>query len=393
MDPFVYYTPTKVYFGPGEENNIGKYIKEYSPKKVLIHYGGGSIVRSGLLARVESALTNEGIPFIELGGVVPNPELKLVREGIKLCLKEGVDFVLAIGGGSVLDSAKDIANGVANPDIDVWDFSIKKAIPQKTLHKAAILTISAAGSEMSTSCVITNEITKTKRGYNSFCNQFDFAIENPELTFTVSPYQTACGAVDIAMHTIERYFCLGEGSDLTDALSEAIITTTNRFALAALENPNDYNARSNLMWASSLTHNGLTSCGKKVAMQVHQLEHELSGLYPEIAHGAGLAALWCSWARYVYPSCKARFLKYVRNVWGITEQDEDKAILEGIAKQETFYKQLGMPTSLEELGVMREDLESLALNCSQNKTRVVPGYKPLSYEDDLDIYSMAFAKH
>ena len=209
MENFVYETPTKVYFGKGEEQNVGKIIAGFTPKKVLVHFGGQSARKSGLLDRVEKALEAEGIAYVELGGVTANPELKLVREGIALCQREGVDFVLAVGGGSVLDSSKDIANGVANPDIDVWDFSLGKCVPQKTLHKGAILTLAAAGSEMSNSCVITNTETNEKRGYGCSCNRMDFAVENPELTYTVSPYQTACGIVDIAMHTIERYFCPG----------------------------------------------------------------------------------------------------------------------------------------------------------------------------------------
>ena len=298
MYNFVYETPTKVYFGRDEERKVGKIISGFHPSKVLIHYGGKSAKESGLLDRVKESLAEEGIAFCELGGVKPNPELSLVREGIALCVREGVDFILAVGGGSVLDSAKDIANGVANPKVDVWDFSLGKSIPEKTLKKGAILTISAAGSEMSNSCVISNAETKEKRGYGCTCNRMDFAIENPELTFTVSPYQTACGAVDIAMHTIERYFNPGENTYLTDGISEAVIRSAMKAGMDCIRDPYDYDARANMMWASSLAHNGLTGCGRNFSMAVHQLEHEVSGLYPSVAHGAGLAALWCSWAFY-----------------------------------------------------------------------------------------------
>lgn len=392
MNNFIYYTPTKVFFGKDTETKVGEIINEYHPKKVLIHYGGHSAINSGLLDRVISYLDEQNIKHIELGGVVPNPELSLVNKGIELAKKEEVDFVLAIGGGSVLDSAKDIANGVANPSDNVWDYHLGKNAPKSTLKKGAILTIAAAGSEMSDSCVITNEQTGQKRGYCSIFNRMDFAIENPELTYTVSAYQTSCGAVDIAMHTIERYFDLGEETYVTDAIAEGIIKATIKAGLDAYNNPLDYDARANMMWASSLAHNGLTHCGREFQLTVHQLEHELSGMYPTIAHGAGLAALWCSWARYTYSSCDLRFKQYAINVWGVDPKakSNDEIILEAINKQERYYKQIGMPTSLKELGIKEEDLETLADLCSRHKTRVIKGYKNLSYKEILDIYKLAF---
>jgi hypothetical protein len=323
--------------------------------------------------------------------VVANPELALVREGIALCQKEGVDFVLAVGGGSVMDSAKDIANGVANPDIDVWDFSLKKAVPAKTLKKGAILTLAAAGSEMSNSCVITNSVTKEKRGYGCSCNRMDFAIENPELTYTVNAYQTACGAVDIAMHTIERYFCPGNDTYLTDAIAEAVIRSVMKAGKDCLADPRDYEARANMMWASSLAHNGLTQCGRNVQMVVHQFEHEVSGMYPQVAHGAGLAALWCSWARYVYKSNMPRWLQYASRVWNVDIDFEhpERTVEKAIDLQEQYYEEIGMPTNLGSLGVRAEDLEALALGCSRDKTRKLAGDMPLGYEEILDIYKMA----
>ncbi len=389
---FVYETPTKVYFGKDEERKIGKILAEYAPQKVLLHYGGQSARKSGLLDRVKKALEDEKIQYVELGGVVANPELALVREGIKLCLSEGVDFVLAVGGGSVLDSAKDIANGAANPDIDVWDFSLGKCVPQKTLRKGAILTLSAAGSEMSNSCVITNTDTGEKRGYGCSCNRMDFAIENPELTYTVSPYQTACGAVDIAMHTIERYFCPGEDTYLTDAIAEAVIKSVMKAGKDCLENPYSYEARANMMWASSLAHNGLTQCGRQFMLVVHQLEHEISGMYPEVAHGAGLAALWCSWARYVYQANISRWLQYAANVWNldIDYEHPERTIEAAIDMQEQYYRSIGMPTNLRCLGVKEADLEKLTQNCTRNRTRSLPGYKTLEYEDIRNIYRMAY---
>ena len=392
MDNFIYDTPTKVYFGKGEEQKVGKIISEFGAKKVLIHYGGQSAQKSGLLDRVKSCLDEEKIDYVELGGVVANPELKLVREGIALCKREGVDFILAVGGGSVLDSAKDIANGAANPDIDVWEFSMGTATPNETLPKGAILTLAAAGSEMSASCVITNTETQSKRGYNSPCNRMNFAIENPELTYTVNAYQTACGAVDIAMHTIERYFCPGEDTYLTDAIAEAVIKSAMKAGKDAIENPTDYAARANMMWASSLAHNGLTQCGRAFQLVVHQFEHEVSGLYPGVAHGAGLAALWCSWARYVYSANIPRFLQYAHNVWNLDIDFEhpEVTINKAIDMQEDYYRSIGMPVSLRELDVKEEDLEKLALACSRNKTRTLTGYKPLGYEDMLAVYKMAY---
>jgi hypothetical protein len=328
---------------------------------------------------------------VELGGVVANPELKLVREGIALCHKEGVDFVLAIGGGSVMDSAKDIANGAANPEVDVWDFSLGKAAPYKTLHKGAILTLAAAGSEMSSSCVITNSDTNEKRGYGSSFNRMDFAIENPELTYTVNAYQTACGAVDIAMHTIERYFCPGDDTYLTDAIAEAVVTSVMKAGVDCIKNPRDYEARANMMWASSLAHNGLTQCGREFQLVVHQLEHEVSGMYPQVAHGAGLAALWCSWARYVYKANISRWLQFASRIWNLKIDFEhpESTIEHAIDLQEQYYESIGMPTNLTSLGVKAEDLETLALRCSRDKSRKLIGYKQLGYEEILDIYKMA----
>lgn len=394
MDNFIYETPTKVYFGKDEELKVGKLVAEFAPKKVLIHYGGQSAKKSGLLDRVKKSLETEKVSYVELGGVVANPELSLVREGIKLCQEEGVDFVLAVGGGSVMDSAKDIANGVANPEVDVWDFSLGKCVPEKTLNKGCILTLSAAGSEMSNSCVITNEQTGEKRGYGCSCNRMNFAIENPELTYTVSPYQTACGAVDIAMHTIERYFCPGDDTYLTDAIAEAVIKSTMKAGADCIRNPEDYEARANMMWASSLAHNGLTQCGRNVMLVVHQFEHEVSGMYPEVAHGAGLAALWCSWARYVYRANISRWLQYATNVWNLDIDFEhpQRTIEKAIDMQEQYYASIGMPTNLKSLGVKEEDLETMALKCTRNRTRNLPGYMTLEYEDILEIYKMALVR-
>lgn len=352
MKNFIYETPTKVYFGKDEELKVGKIIAEFHPKKVLVHFGGNSARKSGLLDKVENCLREENISFVELGGVV------------------------------------------ANPEVDVWDFHCGKAVPQKTLPKGAILTLAAAGSEMSSSCVISNPKTGEKRGCNGLFNRMNFAIEDPVLTYTVSPYQTACGAVDIAMHTIERYFCPGEDTYLTDSIAEAVIKSVRKAAGDCLKNPEDYTARANMMWASSLAHNGLTQCGREFQLVVHQLEHEVSGMYPEVAHGAGLAALWCSWARYVYKANINRWLQYASNVWGLDIDFEhpEKTIETAIDMQEQYYASIGMPIGLKELGVKEDDLAKLALDCSRNKTRSLIGYKPLAYEDILVIYQMAYER-
>ena len=392
MENFVYNTPSKVFFGKGEENNVGKIIKSYGAKKVLVHYGGGSAEKSGLLERIRKNLQAENIHFVELGGVKPNPELSLVRRGIELCLAENVDFVLAVGGGSVLDSAKDIANGAACPDVDVWDFSLGKKVPEKSLKKGAVLTLAAAGSEMSDSCVITNSDSMEKRGYSCSCNRMDFAIENPELTFSVSPYQTACGIVDICMHTMERYFCIGSDTVLTDGIAEHLIKTTIKSGLECLDNPCNYEARANMMWASSLSHNGLTGCGRKFILPVHQMEHEVSGFYPDVAHGAGLAALWCSWARYVYASNIQRWLQYSSRVWNVDIDFEhpEKTIEKAIDLQEELYRKIGMPVNLKSLGVKKDDLNKMTDGCTRNRSRNLPGYKTLEYGDILAIYEAAF---
>ncbi len=392
MENFEFYAPTRILFGKGQENNVGKLVKEFGGTKVLLHYGGASAKKSGLLDKVKGLLEEEGIAYVELGGVRPNPELDMVYKGIELCKKENVDFILAVGGGSVIDSSKSIANGVANPEHDPWDFHMKKAVPVKTLPKGVILTLAAAGSEMSESCVITKPEDNMKRGYNSRLNRVQFTIENPELTYSVSKFQTACGAVDIAMHTMERYFSPGEDTWLTDALAEAVMRTIIKAGKEAVFNPDNYEARANMMWAGSLAHNDLTGSGRRWLLTVHQLEHELSGLHTDITHAAGLSALWGSWARYVWESNVSRFVQFAVNVWGVQEDYEhpEKTVLEGIRRQEQYYREIGMPTNIRELGIQEDEIEKLAEMCSFGKTRVISGYKPLEYEDMLAIFRMAY---
>ena len=392
MENFAYYTPTKVVFGKDEEKNVGKLAKDFGAKKVLIHYGGGSAIRSGLIDRIKTSLSEENIAFVELGGVKPNPRLSLIYEGIKLAKENGVDFILAVGGGSVIDSAKGIGYGVANPDIeDVWDLYIGKKKTQKCAPIGVVLTIAAAGSEMSSGSVVTKEDEQLKRSYGCDNARPKFAIMNPELTYTLPKYQIACGVVDIMMHTMERYFSPVGNLELTDKIAEGLLKTMIKYGKLSLENPTNYEARAEIMWASSLAHNGLTGCGGIGDWSTHQLEHDLGGVY-DIAHGAGLAAVWGSWARYVYKENPRRFAQFAENVFGIEKvgADEEMAI-KGIEAMENFYKEIEMPISISETGInlSDEDVEMLAEKCSNNGTRYIGSFKKLFKEDMAKIYSMA----
>ena len=391
MHNFEYFTPTKVVFGKETEKETGRLVKEQNCKKVLLHYGGNSAKKSGLLDRVCKSLEEEGIDYVALGGVVPNPHLSLVREGIELCKKEGVDFILAVGGGSVIDSAKAIGYGAAN-DGDVWDFYDDKREPEACLPIGTILTIAAAGSEMSNSSVITNEDGWLKRGYNNDVCRCKFAIMNPELTYTLPAYQTQCGCVDILMHTMERYLNHGENMEMTDGISEALMRTVIKNAKILKDNPENYEARAEVMWAGSLSHNGLTGCGTDGGdWASHQIEHELGGMF-DVAHGAGLAAVWGSWARYVYKDSIDRFVKFAENVMQIPHaEDKEQMALAGIAAMEEFYHAVDMPVSIKELGVevSDEQIEELAEKCTFFGRRTVGCVKALGKEDIIEIYKAA----
>ena len=391
MQNFDFYTPTRMIFGKDTQKQVGKIVKEYGFKKVLVHFGGASAKKSGLLDQVTDALEAEGIAYVTLGGVQANPTLAMAKEGIELCKKEGVDMILAVGGGSVIDSSKCIADGVGNPDTDVWNFFIGQGAPKKALPVGVILTLSASGSEMSASCVITNEEQGLKRGFNSVTHRPLFSICNPELTYTVSKFQTGCGTVDIMMHTLERYFSLGGDTPLTDRIAEGLLKTVIEAGKVADKEPDNYEARASLMWAGSLSHNGLTGLGRDFFMQVHQLEHELSGMYPRIAHGAGLSALWPSWARDVCAGDVNRFARYAVNVWNIDMDFENpmNTALAGIQATEDFFKSLGMPTSLKELDVEPEKIEEMAVKCTNYGKRTLPGIKVLGKEEMMEIYWMA----
>lgn len=388
MFDFKYYTPTKVVFGKNTESKVAELIKEFGGSKILIHYGGGSVVRSGLLKRVTDTLDEAGISYVTLGGAVPNPHLGLVYEGIELCKKEKVDFLLAVGGGSAIDSAKAIGYGVANEG-DVWDFYDYKRKAEGCLPLGVILTIAATGSEMSDSSVITKEEGLVKRGYSSDYSRAKFAIMNPELTMTLPDYQTACGCTDIMMHTMERYFTNGGNMELTDALAEGLLRTVKKNAIILRDDPQNYDARAEVMWAGSLAHNGLTGCGNDGGdWMTHKLEHELGGLY-DVAHGAGLAAIWGTWARYVYKNCLNRFKKFAINVMDVEASGTDEEIaLRGIEAMEDFYRSINMPTNLRELGVnpTEEELALMAHKCAVGVGGEMGSAKVLNEQAMYEIY-------
>lgn len=393
MRSFEYFAPTKVIFGKDSHLQIGDILKKENCHKVLIHYGGKSAVASGLIDEVSGCLTDAGIDFVTLGGVVPNPRLSKVREGIELCKKENVDFILAVGGGSVIDSAKAIGYGVANPWTDVWNFYLKTEVPTACLPIGVIPTIAASGSEMSNSSVITNEDGWLKRGAAKcdLCRP-KFALMNPKLTYSLPQYQTESGCVDILMHTMERYFVNIETMEITDSISESLMQTVIYNARILMREPDNYTARTEIMWAGSLSHNGLTGCGTGGGdWACHQLEHELGGLY-DVTHGAGLAAIWGSWARYVYDVNPERFAQFATNVFDIPcGLDFEKTALAGIEAMEDFFRSIKMPVSLHELGLDLDDqqIHELAFKCSYEDTRTIGVFKQLNMKDMEKIYTMA----
>ena len=388
MFDFKYYAPTKVMFGKDKEVLVADLIKEFGGTKVLVHYGGGSVIRSGLLQRVTDKLDEAGISYVKLGGAVPNPRLSLVYEGIEFCKKENVDFLLAVGGGSALDSAKAIGYGVFNGG-DVWDLYDRKRTAEGCLPLGVVLTLAATGSEMSDSSVITKEEGQIKRGYSSDYGRCRFAILNPDLTMTLPDYQTAYGCTDIMMHTMERYFTNGGNMELTDSMAEALLRTVKKNAIILRDDPNNYDARAEVMWAGSLSHNGLTGCGNDGGdWMTHKLEHELGGLY-DVAHGAGLAAIWGSWARYVYKNCLHRFKRYALNVMEVEDSGTDEEIaLRGIEAMEDFYRSINMPTNLRELGVepTEEELRLMAHKCAVGVGGAKGSARLLDEEAMLAIY-------
>ena len=388
---FTIHTTTEVVFGRDIEGQIGPKLKEIGAHRVLVHFGGSSARSSGLLDRVEKSLFDAGLSFIELGGVSPNPKVGMVRKGVELCKREGIDFILAVGGGSVIDSAKGIGMGVATGR-DPWEFAATGAAPEKTLSIATVLTLAASGSETSNSCVLTNEETKEKRGITSQTNRPRISFLNPENTFTVSKFQTGCGIVDIMMHTLERYLTpQGGESDITDRIAEGVLIATRDAGRRALVNPNDYEARATLMWAGSVSHNDYTGCGRTRLFPVHKLEHELSAFRDEIAHGAGLSVLFPAWALYEMERDIPRFAQLASRVLGV-EMDfahPERTAREGILTLKRFFEEINMPVHMAQLGIKPSDYEKLAENTVRTAGGAVKSYSALDKAAIMEIYRLA----
>ena len=392
MKDFNYYAPTEVVFGEQAEEQVAALVRKYGGTKVLVHYGGKSAVRSGLLDKICSLLKEGGVDYVTLGGVVPNPRLSLAQKGIELCRRESVDFILAVGGGSVIDSSKCIAYGVPYEG-NVWDFYLGKAEPERMLPVASVLTIPAAGSEMSEASVITNEDGDVKLGYSNNMSRPKFAIMNPRRTMTLPPYQTAAGVTDMMMHTMERYFTKDDDMDFTTDLAEAALRSIKTAIFAVLKNPEDYRYRAQIMWGGSVMHNGLTGCGVADDWATHQLEHELSGMF-DVTHGAGLAAIWPSWARYVMHENMSRFVRFAVNVMDVPNDftDPEGTALKGIEAMERFYHAIGMPTNIRELigrDIMDEEIAEMTRKCSRDYSATCGVLKVLNAADMEAIYKMA----
>ena len=386
MIDFDFVAPTRILFGKGAENKLGETLVSYGVKSVLLVYGGGSILRSGLYGAIVRQLKQNGITYQELKGIRANPSLKSVVEGIEITRKNHFDLILAVGGGSVIDACKAIGVGHYY-DGDPFDFNLKKAVPTKTIPVGVVLTISSAGSEMSNSCVISNDETNIKQGFNCDLIRPLFAIENPELTYTVSPYQTAVGFCDTMMHSLERYFGDSDSLQLADDWALDIVANTMKAGVRALKDPFDYEARAALMLNSSLSHNGYTGIGKKYAFVVHPLEHALSGYRPDVAHGAGVALLYSAWASYVAPAHPEKFVRLAKRLFNLQEKDDVETSIMGIAAMKEFFHSVGMPVSFKEIGVTENDIEILADLASGNGTRVIGCYpQSLNRQDIVSIY-------
>lgn len=388
MNNFSFYSPTEFVFGKGTENSCGKYVKKYGGSKVLIHYGSGSAVKSGLLERVQASLKECGIEYVLLGGVQPNPRDTLIYKGIELCRTEGVDFILAVGGGSCIDSAKGIALGVPY-DGDFWDFYGTGKPVEKALPIGTVLTIAAAGSEGSGASVVTKEEGMLKRDVGSDLLRAKFSILNPELTQTLPAYQTACGATDIMAHVFERYFTNTPEVEVTDRLCEALLLTMIKETPRVMADPNNYEARANIMWAGTVAHNDIVGVGRSQDWNSHGIEHELSGLY-DCAHGAGLAVIMPSWMEFVYKHNVMRFAQMAVRIWGceMNFENPEETALKGIAAFRKFLHEIGMPINFEELGAKEEDIPVLVEKFGLGDGRT-GGFVSLSSEDVAEIYRIA----
>ena len=382
MNSFEFYSPTKVIFGKGVENQVGEEIKKWGGSRILVHYGTGSVKKSGLLDRVEAALKEAGLYYVSLGGTQPNPHLSLVHEGIELARKEKIDFILAVGGGSAMDSAKAIALGVPY-DGEVWDFYDRKNVPVKALPHGNIPTLAASGSETSDSSVITNEDGWLKKGYSTPFNRPKFTLMNPELLYTLPPYQTACGVVD-------RYFSYGGTNEMTDLIAESLLRNVIRYGAICMKEPDNYEARSEVMWAGSLSHNHLTGLGRPGDWSPHQLEHELGGKF-DVAHGAGLAAIWGPWAYHVYKADVSRFVRYAKNVWGIEQGDStaEETAVKAIEATREFFHSIGMPITVAEMlgrRMTEEEIEDLTVKATWFGKRTLGNFMVLDKDEIRKVY-------
>lgn len=389
MQNFSFFNPCNIVFGKGVENETGKLCKRFGATKVLLHYGGGSIKANGVYDKIVKSIKDAGLSFVELSGVQPNPRLKLAREGIDICKKENVDFVLAVGGGSVIDSSKCIAGGVYVDDI--WEYYMDNSLPiKKTLPIGVVLTIPAAGSESSTGTVITNEDNNMKRYVNSEKLIPKFAVMNPEFTFSMPKEQIVYGASDIIAHLMERYFTQTKSVDLSDRLLESAIITMLRYTPLALANPRNYDIRAEIMWTGTLAHNGLFGMGREEDWSSHNIEHELSGEY-DIAHGAGLSIIFPAWMKYVYKDNVMRFAQFARRVFGIdfTVGEENHAAQEAILQLEMFYKSVGLPIKLHEVEIGEDKFKKMAERLFVGREHQIGGFKKLKTADVVKIYELA----
>ena len=386
MQSFVFHTPTEIIFGKNAEEKTGQLVKKYKGTKALVVYGGGSVIKSGLLKKITDCLDGENIKHLLFGGVQPNPLMSHAKEGIKSAVNFGADFILAVGGGSVIDTAKAIAHGTANPDIDILKFWKRELEVAQSLPVGVVLTISAAGSETSMSAVLTNAETGEKRGLNTDFNRPRFTVMNPELTYTVPKRHVACGIADIMMHTIDGYFAQQTGeNELTDAIAAGLLRTVIKNGPIVLREPENYDAVSEIMWCGSITHNGITRLGRPMDFSVHQLGHELSGKF-DVAHGESLTTMWGSFAEYVRNVNPARFAKYAREIWDAESADS------GIKKTVEFFKSIGMPTCFTELGIGVQSetvIDEMADSCVFHGKRLVGSFKPLDKSDIANIYKLA----
>ena len=392
MDNFTFHRPTDFVFGKEAQHKAGEYLKKYGATKVLIHYGTGSVVKSGLLQQVEDSINKSGISYVKLGGAIPNPVDTLVYEGIELCKKEKVDFILAVGGGSAIDSAKAIAVGAVY-DGDFWDFFDGKAKCTAAVPLATVLTIPAAGSEVSASSVITKVgETPLKRGLTTDPMKPVFSLMNPELNYTLPSFQTACGVADMMSHVFERYFTNTTGVTITDELAEGLLRTIIKYAPIAIKEPNNYEARANLTWAGTVAHDDSVGVGRESDWGTHMLEHELSAMY-DVAHGAGLAVMFPAWMTYVHDKdeqAEKRFARWAVNVWGIKCEGDTKATAKkGIQALTEFWGSLGLPTNFESLGAKKEDIPKLIEVLKINSGGKFSNFKKMDMEDARKIYELA----